>query len=570
MLLLVVLLLGAWIAWQVWHVNKDLNAAVDRAKAIQAGVDKGDTDVVGRELPGLRAASARADDRTSGFTWRVLTKVPFVGDDAKGVQVTSEVLDDLARDGVAPLADAATGLDRLLPRKGSVDVEAVRGLQSPVAAAQVAFVDADRRLSDVDSSGFMSKLDMQFTDFRRQVARARRTMDAAKVATEILPDMLGGDGRRHFLLAFQNNAEARSLGGLPGAVSYIQSEDGKLSLPRHVTGGTFPVTPQPILPLSAAEQKLYGEVLGTYFVDANMSPDLPRAAALMKAHSESLYPHQPVDGVVLVDTVAMSYLLEATGPVTVDGVRIGSDNVVDELLHNVYLRLDGDAQDKFFADVSQAVFEKVTDGIKSPGALIRALSKATEERRLFVHSFDDAEQAKLAGSAIAGEFVTDPTVKDPQVAVTVNDTTGSKMSYYLRYDVDVQPTSCVHGVQTFSAKARLHSTATPDVAKLSPYVTGGGVLGVPPGDELVTLRIFGPTGGRISDFQLNAKPMNLVETDQDGRPAGMTYLQLGPGQTFDLSWTMMSGRGQVGDTDLTVTPGVGKGDSAATLESACR
>lgn len=563
-------LIGAWIAFQTWKVNSDLTEAVAHAEAIQTAVEDGDEAALDRELAGLRDASARADDRTSGLTWGALTHVPVLGDDAEGIQVTSSVLRDLADDGIAPLADVANRVDTLMPRDGAVDAVAVRELAAPVAGAQVAFADADRRLADVDPSGFTGRLQTRFADFHDQVERASRAMHTARIATELLPGMLGQDEPRRYLLAFQNNAEVRGAGGLPGAVSYIRAEDGRLSIERHVRGGIFPEKRRPVLPLSAAERELYGEVLGTYFVDAVMTPDVPRAAALMRAHAEQLYPGQPLDGVILVDTVAMAYLLEATGPLTVDGVRLTRDNVVEELLHRTYLRLDAQEQDAFFADVAAAAFEAFTGGIESPETLVEVLARATDERRIFLHSFDAAEQERIAGSEIAGELVTDPDVAEPQIAVTVNDTTGSKMSYFLRYDVDVQSTSCVDGVQTFAAKARLRSLAPPDAARLPRDVTGGGVYGVPPGHQIVTLRIFGPVGGDIDGFELNAGPMDLIEVDQDGRPVGMTYLELKPGQTIDLAWRMTSGAGQTGPAALVVTPTIEKSDYATSVESACR
>ena len=39
-----------------------------------------------------------------------------------------------------------------------------------------------------------------------------------------------------------------------------------------------------------------------------------------------------------LDPVAMSYLLDGTGPVQVDGTTLTRDNVVDELLNKPYLR----------------------------------------------------------------------------------------------------------------------------------------------------------------------------------------------------------------------------------------
>ena len=69
--------------------------------------------------------------------------------------------------------------------------------------------------------------------------------------------------------------------------------------------------------------------------------------------------------------------------------------------------------------------------------MLEGLARGADERRLLVHSFDEAEQERLAGSKVAGELPSTPSSR-PQVGVYLNDGTGSKMSYYLDYDVAVR------------------------------------------------------------------------------------------------------------------------------------
>jgi hypothetical protein len=42
--------------------------------------------------------------------------------------------------------------------------------------------------------------------------------------------MLGQNGPKRYFLAFQNNAEARGTGGLPGAFAIIEANHGKLAI----------------------------------------------------------------------------------------------------------------------------------------------------------------------------------------------------------------------------------------------------------------------------------------------------------------------------------------------------
>jgi hypothetical protein len=437
-----------------------------------------------------------------------------------------------------------------------------------VAEGKAAFAAADERLSSEDPSSFDQRLRDKYRELADRVSDASRLLESADTALGVMPAMLGGEGTRDYLLVFQNNAEIRATGGLPGAVSVVHADAGKVELTRQVAANSFGRTAQPVLPLSPAEEDIYGEELGTFFLDANFTPDFPRTADLIKARWEQVYPEE-IDGIFSIDPVALSYILGATGPVAVGDVTLTSDNAVAELLHEVYLRYGDPAdQDAWFREVARAVFDRVSTGAESPQDLIRALARGSDEHRIYIHSFDTAEQAGLAGAEVAGELVTDPDAA-PQVGVYLNDATGAKMSYYLRYDVRVDATYCKDGVQGLSGHARLLSDAPDNAASLPDYITGGGQFGTEPGAQLVVVRLYGPVGGRISRIEFNGKPLDPAIVDQGGRQVATTVATLDPGFTADLTWTMTTGENQRGDTQVTVTPSVESTTSSSVTPSSC-
>src|SRR4028118_1271700 len=54
--------------------------------------------------------------------------------------------------------------------------------------------------------------------------------DRASKAAELLPPMLGAGGKRTYLVLFQNTAEIRATGGIPGSVATLTADKGALSL----------------------------------------------------------------------------------------------------------------------------------------------------------------------------------------------------------------------------------------------------------------------------------------------------------------------------------------------------
>ena len=559
----------AYAGWLVWQVNNSLSAAADDARALKAAVEAGDDAAIDRSFGALQQHAADSRGHTDSPVWGLLTHVPWFGDDADGVRIVSRVVDDLGNGALADLAHRVGDLDSIVPAKGGIDLRAVAALQQPISDGHRALAAAQRRLDSVDSSGYVERLKLKYRDLQRQVREASSALGVADDAVSAMPTMLGADGAQRYLLVVQNNAEIRATGGLPGAVSLVEARRGRLSLIRQVAGGEFGRADKPVLPLTPVESKLYSEILGTFFVDANMTPDFPRAADLWRARWRQVE-GSDIDGVISLDPVALSYLLRATGPVTVDGDQLTAANVVDRLLHEVYLDFpDPRDQDSYFRQVAQAVFAKLTQGTPAAKDLVSALRQGASERRILLHSFDDKLQQTFAGKAIAGELTAK--TDGPQVGVYLNDATGAKMSYYLRYQVRSRATSCSNGVQTITSTMTLTSTAPADAGKTLPaYITGDGQFDVDPGTQLLSVQIFGPLGGSIDELEANGKPDDFQQDIAGAdRPIKQTWVGLEPGQTVDLSWTMKSGKGQTGDLEVSATPTITPGSASSVTRSAC-
>lgn len=563
------LLLG-WVAFQAWQLNGDLAAVVEDASDLQRGLRTGDPAVSLAASEALQEHADSAAATTDGVTWSVVRRLPFVGDDADGLRVVSEVLADLSVDGVAPLAEEASDLNSMAPVDGRIRIERLEALQAPVRQARESFAAADDRLSAPDPSGYVGPLRGKYEDLADQVAEAAGLLDTADRALQVLPTMLGVDGPRSYLLVFQNNAEIRASAGLPGAISVVTADDGELTMGRQTTAVDLGEADAPALPLTPAEEAIYGEQLGTYFLDANFTPSFPRTAELMRARWQQVYGEQ-VDGVLAVDTVAVSYVLGATGPVTVGPAKLSSINVVDSLLHQIYLLIDDtDEQDELFKVAARTVFDQIVKGDANPQTMLSALGRGGEEHRLLVHSFTPAEQDLIAGTAVAGEY-TSATAEGPQVGIYLNDNTGAKMSYFLRTTVRAEATACADGVQTVTGTAQFSSEAPVNAATTLPaYVTGGGRYGIDPGEQVVAMRIYGPVGGSIDALAIDGEEVRKFDVvDHDGRPVTTVYPYLAPQQSQEITWTVTSGPAQGGDVALSVTPGLDPVNASASLPSAC-
>ncbi len=570
-LVLLLVAAAAYTAWSAWKVAGDLRTAESSVRAIQRSIDTGDDASRDQAVSDLQDSATAAQDRTSGWWWALLSHVPAVGDDVQGVRALTGALDVVATDGLDPVLPVVDDVDKVVG-DGRIDLEVVRSLQKPLDQAQAAFTRAETMTSEVDSSGFVGLLRVRYDLLSDDLADVAGGLRAASEAVQVLPSMAGGDGPRDYFLIFQNNAEIRATGGLPGSWALLHAEDGRLSLDRQGSATDFPRAETPVLPLTPTEQGIYGDVLGTYFQDPGFTPDFPRAAALFDQHWQRKFPQTPIDGVIALDPVALSYLVGGTGPVTVDGRTLTASNLVPTLLNQTYIDLDPAAQDAFFQDAAAEVFDASTSRLRSPLAFVEGLRRSATEGRFLVAPFDQQDATMLEGAAVLGALsTTDGHV--PHVDVGINDNTASKMSYYLRYDTEVQSVSCQGGRQDLAGSMTLRQSISPaQAAALPDSVTGANPTAPERGAQQVAVQVYGPAGGQMTDFRIDGKAVgaNLpLYTDDSGRQVVSLNVVPSSRSNVRITWSMTTGEGQDADGVVGVTPSVVAGDQSSTFTSAC-
>jgi len=200
---------------------------------------------------------------------------------------------------------------------------------------------------------------------------------------------------------------------------------------------------------------------------------------------------------------------------------------------------------------------------------VRGLDRASDEGRFYISSFTKDEANALSGSQVTG-VLPDDDGEDPLVFIGLNDATGSKMSYYLRYRADVDSRSCTGGTQTLDGSMSLRQTISSTQAQELPEsVTGPGEYGTPKGSQLVAVRIYGPTGGAIADAKVDGKKADVETVELDNRPVATLVALLDGPDDVVITWTMRSGPGQVGNGSTIVTPSVLTGDKSSIFDSSC-
>ncbi len=404
-------------------------------------------------------------------------------------------------------------------------------------------------------------------DLQRRVTELDRSLGAAEKAVDLLPAMLGADGRRQYLLVVQNNAEIRSTGGLPGSLSVLEADEGRVRLGEQGNASLFGLSADPVVRLTDDEVDLYGRNVALDLRDTNLIPDFPRAASLMARFAEQR--GQQVDGVVSVDPVTLAEVLRATGPVEAGGVRLDEGNARRLLLNEPYLRLrSNEEQDAYFQRVSRGILDALLSGQGDQLELVRVLSQAAEQRRFLVWSDRDEEQRRFQDTAIAAALPRDEGIA-PAVGIYLNDSTRAKMQYYLRFDADVRSLGCTaSGRQQLVAEMELRSDVPAPVSALTEFVTGDGTY-ARKGDDAMNLRLYAPTAGRLEALTVDGEPARIKVGQDRDRQVSVLPLTLRPGQSVRVRALFETRPGQIGDPSLQWTPSMEWGPSSATARSLC-
>jgi hypothetical protein len=261
-----------------------------------------------------------------------------------------------------------------------------------------------------------------------------------------------------------------------------------------------------------------------------------------------------VDGVIAVDPVALSYILNVTGPIALpNGEQLTSGNAVSLLLSDVYTRFPQAAeQDAFFTQAAGATFSALLDSRVSTPAFLTAVSRAVEERRILIWSTRAEEQAILDNTNVAGRLpATDSDTA--RFGVYLNDGTGSKMSYYVSPTVKLTWGPCKSDTSTLTLTAELNNAAPVDAAtSLPPYVTGNGAFGTPPGSATVVSNFYLPKGWSLRSATTTGNT-GYSRAAYEGYEVLTFGSTLSPQSTNTVSITVESSSG-ASDAEALVTP----------------
>ena len=557
-----VVLAGLLFTWEAFRAYNSIQEAEERAGVLQEDIVEGDVDAARKSFERLDDSTSRARNSTNGPLWWLGAHVPLLGSNVDAVRTVAREIDQVVDDvlpGVVEVADKVR-LETYRPKDGRIDLEAVADAAPVMVKADQVLTAASRDVGAIDADGLIGPLQTPMRQMQERFESTAVAASAADDAAELLPGMIGADGKeRKYLLLVMNNAEVRSLVGMPGSFAVINAKNGKLKMGQQ--GGILDVyplrKPAPGAKLTKDEKILFQSSITRDIRNTAISPDFPRVAELASAIAGKRW-KQKYDGVIGVDPVTLGYLLNGIGPVDVgEGVTLNSRNAVAEMLNGVYLRypLDPLKHDAIFENAARRIFDATVAGSGDSVSVIRALVRGVSERRLMLWSRHDDEQKRIRTTGVSNRF--DSGSGRPQVGVYVNDGGADKMTYYLSMGTTVRSEQCLDGFsQELRTTTTLVSNAPANARSLPVSIVGFGPRVIRPGNMKLAVLIAGPKGGTIESMTVDGQRAPLGSARYQGRHVAKVARELPPGQNSVILTTMRTPAATPGDPELRTTPGV--------------
>ncbi|MFA6131941.1 MAG: DUF4012 domain-containing protein [Patescibacteria group bacterium] len=230
---------------------------------------------------------------------------------------------------------------------------------------------AEKNLKKVDPTVLPAEYQDRFSELQTLLPSFLASAKNVTEFSDVLATLLGAEGKKRYLLLFQNNTEIRPTGGFIGSFAILDVSHGEITNLEVPEGGSYDlqgslkeniVAPLPLQLISARWE----------FQDSNWFPDFPTSARqALEFYEDAGWP--TVDGVVAVNATFVSSLLSLLGPVEMSEYdrTIDSENFLFEtqkMVETDYVNYQDETSEReeaapkaFIGDLAEALLSRVGD-----------------------------------------------------------------------------------------------------------------------------------------------------------------------------------------------------------------
>lgn len=416
----------ALLSWDLFSIKRDVEAGRDSLDDLTLASASA-TGLAGLAGDASDHLAQAADRARQSLPLRALSLLPVADDQVAAIRRMTGATATLGAAGAA----AAVRLDE--------DLEAASEPPGRIALLDAALEELDgieRALTEIDlgsADGLLAPLRDAHEDLGEAIVDAQDKLRDGRNLITPIRELL--DGPSTFVLLAANNAEMAGGAGLALSAGLLTFDGGEIDMGHVVRAGALRLSSSVEVP--AEMRSIYHPTgVGIDLRSTTRTPDLasmgPVVTRLMAAHGA-----QDIDGVVVVDAVALRDLMEVTGGVTVEGTEIDAENVLEEVLHANYLEFEGEARAErvsYQGDIAKAVFDKITTSDVSITELAEAVLDSSKGRHVVLWGADPDLQDAWEELDVAGAL------DERGLMISFQNYGADKLDWYLRptSELDVQ------------------------------------------------------------------------------------------------------------------------------------
>lgn len=523
---------------QALQVKDHEVAAVETMKPFEDITNTTDSNTLQRAIKSMRQHTGAARTIAHGGLWKLAAMVPVCGDDIRTVQGMTEVVDDLASKTLPKVSDMLTAVTNadLSAGDNQVNIQPILDIKNAMNTVNTQVQQQYKKMENLPTPhiGLVRNAYNQALD---QFADIAAKLNQGNEIFSVLPNLLGQDGQRTYLVFAATTSESRSSGGLGGSLGSMTTNNGSFQM-----GDFYPNTE-----FEGADSEVYTDSDKAFFPlsfdirDQEVDPDFNNVAKNIATIWQRSSHSTNVDGVMSIDPVFIQALVKLNGNVQIpDGPLLTGDNTAQFLLNDIYKDVDTAYQDEYFQYVASNVIDATFKNldVSKLMSIAKLVSPMADGRHVSFVSFHEDENKVLSDIGLTNGIPSDE--EKPEFGMYFNQLNFSKMDWYLHRNTRITRTSCNQdGSQTYHVTVTLENVLPyEDYTNGPAYILGGGDLR---GHSIDKILFYAPAGGSISNLTVggSAQIDNPKWGDFKGNSMIYTVANIAYGQnaTFDFDVT---------------------------------
>ena len=435
----------------------------------------------------------------------------------------------LALEYITDSATKASGLVEQILGK-----EAVQDKREEISKIRIDLQNASKFLglagAGLSSNSKLGVLFVRDTDAaKEEINQTKKGVDLAILGLEILPEALGLDSQKSYLLLFQNNSELRPTGGFIGSYGTLSFSNGRLGKVEiddvYNLDGQIKEQIEPPAPLRKSLN-----VFSWGLRDSNWDPDFVKSAKTAEGFYSKVFATK-VDGVFAFDQTSISRLLTVLGPIELEdyGETITGQNLADRAQYHSEIGFTpgSTAKKDFLGVVARKIMDKLKDEKteKNWPKIFAAINGSLVEKHILLNFENPKVESLVALENWTGGIKTLPREENSKVflndylAIFEANVGANKSNRFLERQITLNP--------VIQRDGDLISALTINYVNRSPADTWPG------GIYKSYLRIYLPQGSKFEAIENGQnKDPNQIEstTDQDKAVWGF-FIEVGVGES---------------------------------------